>query len=184
MVLQIILQTSPVWTKSMIRAVLQGTYIRTKPGWTRVPWCIIKVMVAMFPNLAPGPGQLTLHWHCVALCCTGWFIVQGESWYTGWIMWPPYLVTSSRKWHTLPPGVCPRPRPRPSCHAPHPRVHARSQHRETGKWSSPLQSLHDTVLYWYKSSGRLVKLDHEIVGNVQSSKVDVKCTHQIVTRSR
>ena len=47
--------------KEMIRAVLQGTYIRTKLGWTRVPWCIIKVMVAMFPNLALGPGQLTLH---------------------------------------------------------------------------------------------------------------------------
>ena len=96
--------------KEMIRAVLQGTYIRTKPGWTRVPWCIIKVMVAMFPNLAPGPGQLTLHWHCVALYRVI-HSIQGESWYTGWIMWPPYLVTSSRKWHILPPGVCPAPTP-------------------------------------------------------------------------
>ena len=79
-------QSSDSVDKEMIRAVLQGTYIRTKPGWTRVPWCVIKVMVAMFPNLALGPGQLTLLWHCVALCCTGWFIVyrvnhdiQGES---------------------------------------------------------------------------------------------------------
>ena len=54
-------QPSDSVDKEMIRTVLQGTYSRTKPGWTRVPWCIIKVMVAMFPNLAPGPGQLTLH---------------------------------------------------------------------------------------------------------------------------
>ena len=54
-------QPSDSMDKEMIRTVLQGTYSRTKLGWTRVPWCIIKVMVAMFPNLAPGPGQLTLH---------------------------------------------------------------------------------------------------------------------------
>ena len=66
-------QPSDSMDKEMIRTVLQGTYSRPKPGWTRVPWCIIKVMVAMFPNLALGPGAADI---TLTLCGTA---VQGDS---------------------------------------------------------------------------------------------------------
>ena len=161
----------------MIRTVLQGTYSRTKPGWTRVPWCIIKVMVAMFPNLAPGPGQLTLHWHCVALYSTGWFIVyrvnhdiQGES-CGHLISWRHH--TNDTYFRLSTPAQLPCTTPCLVC------MHGGNREKLLNGPALYNPYMIDTLLYWYKSSDWINWITKLLVMFSQ-----VKCTHQIVTCCR